>query len=147
MEKFLKAGDRVKLVVKFQGRQITKKEFGENVMNLAIKSLAEVSTVVEEPKYLGKLLIAQVLGRGLRIPNGYPNAEVTVFNHDKWSEKIKDLVEEILEMETKIKNSPILNGDRVNFHFLLHNLDYTKEKKDELCRYRYSKEFSYCNNH
>ncbi len=59
-EKFLKAGDRVKLVVKFQGRQITKKEFGENVINLAIKSLAEVSTVVEEPKYLGKLLIAQV---------------------------------------------------------------------------------------
>ena len=59
-EKFLKAGDRVKLVVKFQGRQITKKEFGENVMKQAIAGLSEVSTVAEEPKFLGKLLIAQV---------------------------------------------------------------------------------------
>jgi translation initiation factor IF-3 len=59
-EKFLKAGDRVKLVVKFQGRQITKKEFGEKVMNQAIAGLAEVSTVAEAPKFLGKLLIAQV---------------------------------------------------------------------------------------
>lgn len=59
-EKFLKAGDRVRLVVKFQGRQITKKEFGENVMNQAITGLSEVSTVAEEPKFMGKLLIAQV---------------------------------------------------------------------------------------
>jgi translation initiation factor IF-3 len=59
-EKFLKSGDRVKLVVKFQGRQITKKDFGEKVMATAIERLAEVSTLVEEPKFLGKLLIAQV---------------------------------------------------------------------------------------
>jgi translation initiation factor IF-3 len=59
-EKFLKAGDRVKLVVKFQGREITKKEFGERVMKQAIQSLSEISTIVEEPKYLGKLLIAQI---------------------------------------------------------------------------------------
>ncbi|WP_026715252.1 DEAD/DEAH box helicase [Flavobacterium daejeonense] len=85
---------------------------------------------MEEKAFSSKLLIAQVLGRGLRIPNGYPNAEVTVFNHDKWSERIKDLVEEILEMETKVKNSPILEGERACFHFTLHNLDYTKEKKE-----------------
>lgn len=85
---------------------------------------------MEEKAFNSKLLIAQVLGRGLRIPNGYPYAEVTVFNHDKWSERIKDLVEEILEMETKIKNSPIIEGDRANYHFTLHNLDYTKEKKE-----------------
>ena len=59
-EKFLKSGDRVKLVVKFQGRQITKKDFGEKIMATAIEKLAEVSTLVEEPKFLGKLLIAQV---------------------------------------------------------------------------------------
>ena len=59
-EKFLKAGDRVKLVVKFQGREITKKEFGEKVMNQALQSLAEISTIVEQPKFMGKLLIAQV---------------------------------------------------------------------------------------
>ena len=59
-EKFLKTGDRVKLVVKFQGREITKKDFGEKVMHSAIDHLAEVSTLVEQPKYLGKLLIAQI---------------------------------------------------------------------------------------
>lgn len=85
---------------------------------------------MEEKAFNSKLLIAQVLGRGLRIPNGYPNAEVTVFNHDKWSVRIKDLVEEILEMETKIKNSPIIEGDRAQYHFTLYNIDYTKETKE-----------------
>jgi translation initiation factor IF-3 len=59
-EKFLKSGDRVKLVVKFQGREITKKEFGEKLMAQVIQSLSEVSTLVEAPKFMGKLLIAQV---------------------------------------------------------------------------------------
>lgn len=85
---------------------------------------------MEEKAFNSKLLIAQVLGRGLRIPNNYPNAEVTIFNHYKWSERIKDLVEEILEMETKIKNSPIMQGDRSSFNFTIYNLDYTKEKKE-----------------
>lgn len=59
-EKFLKSGDRVKLVVKFQGREITKKEFGEKLMATVIDRLSEVSSVAEAPKFLGKLLIAQV---------------------------------------------------------------------------------------
>ncbi len=59
-EKFLNGGDRVKLVVKYQGREITKKEFGEKVMNQALSSLSEISTLVEAPKYMGKLLIAQI---------------------------------------------------------------------------------------
>lgn len=59
-EKFLKSGDRVKLVVKFQGREITKKEIGEKLIANAIEKLAEVSTVVESPKLMGKLLIAQI---------------------------------------------------------------------------------------
>lgn len=59
-EKFLKSGDRVKLVVKFQGREITKKEIGEKLIATAIEKLSEVSTVVEPPKFMGKLLIAQV---------------------------------------------------------------------------------------
>lgn len=85
---------------------------------------------MEEKAFNSKLLIAQVLGRGLRIPSGYPHAEVTVFNHYKWSDRIKDLVEEILEMETKIKNSSITFGDRKIYHFSLYNIDYTKEKKE-----------------
>jgi type III restriction enzyme len=98
---------------------------------------------MEEKAFNSKLLIAQVLGRGLRIPDGYPNAEVTVFNHDKWSVKIKDLVEEILEMETKIRNSPLIHGERAKLHFILYNIDYSKntiekeiEKDTEVFNYK-----------
>jgi type III restriction enzyme len=82
---------------------------------------------MEEKAFNSKLLIAQVLGRGLRIPEFYPNAEVTIFNHDKWSGSIKNLVEEILEMETKVKNSVLLSGERSKYHFTLHNINYKKE--------------------
>ena len=98
---------------------------------------------MEEKAFNSKLLIAQVLGRGLRIPDGYPNAEVTVFNHDKWSLRIKDLVEEILEMETKIRNTPLVDGERTKFHFTLYNIDYSKntiekeiEKDTEVFNYK-----------
>lgn len=56
----LEAGDKVRLVVKFTGRQISKKEFGDKVMTSAINMLAEVGSVLEQPKMLGKLLIAQL---------------------------------------------------------------------------------------
>jgi len=59
-EKFLKSGDRVKLVVKFSGRQITKKDFGDKVMQHALAQLEDKSTIVESPKLIGKLLIAQI---------------------------------------------------------------------------------------
>lgn len=81
---------------------------------------------MEEKAFNSKLLIAQVLGRGLRIPLLYPNAEVIVFNHDKWSSSIRDLVEEILEMETKIKNSSLVTGNRSIHHFSLYNINYKK---------------------
>ena len=58
--KFLNGGDRVKLVVKFTGRQITKKDFGDRVMQYALSKLEEVSTLDQPPKLVGKLLIAQI---------------------------------------------------------------------------------------
>ena len=59
-KKFLEGGDRVKLVVKFTGRQMTKKDFGDKIITAAINRLSDVSTVAEAPKLLGKLLIAQI---------------------------------------------------------------------------------------
>ncbi len=58
--KFLGGGDRVKLVVKFTGRQITKKDFGDRVMQYAISKLEDVAEVDQPPKLVGKLLIAQI---------------------------------------------------------------------------------------
>jgi type III restriction enzyme len=76
------------------------------------------------------LLIAQVLGRGLRLPEAYttPQPKVIVFNHDAWSRGIKTLVEEVLEIETRIESEIIKSGDRNKYHFDVYNLDYTKEE-------------------
>ncbi len=54
---YLKGGDKVRLVVKYTGREITKKEFGERLMASAIQQLASDATVEQQPKLLGKMLI------------------------------------------------------------------------------------------
>src|SRR5712691_4610372 len=81
----------------------------------------------EERAFNSKLLIAQVLGRGLRRPDGWKGEEpvVTVFNHDSWSNRIKHLVNEILEIERRLTSTV----DPASPHnFDLHNLDYTREE-------------------
>ena len=85
---------------------------------------------MEDRAFNSKLLIAQVLGRGLRIPVDYPKAEVTVFNHSNWSKNIKNLVQEVLELETTIRNGVLSDGDRSKYHFTLYNISYKKEKQE-----------------
>lgn len=60
-KEFLKGGNQVKISVIFKGRQITKKEFGFDLMNKCIRDL-NVKKVVREPKLEGKRLTATVLG-------------------------------------------------------------------------------------
>jgi type III restriction enzyme len=66
----------------------------------------------EERAFDSKLLIAQVLGRGLRVPEEYASEKpiVTVFNHDRWSGRIKHLVDEVLEIEKRIYSYPVDKG-------------------------------------
>jgi type III restriction enzyme len=80
----------------------------------------------EERAFNSKLLIAQVLGRGLRRPEGWMGEDpvVTVFNHDAWSGRIKHLVNEVLEIERRLSSSVIPGSPH---HFDLHTLDYTRE--------------------
>lgn len=79
----------------------------------------------EERAFNSKLLIAQVLGRGLRRPNNWTGEDpvVTVFNHDAWSGNIKRLVNEILEIERKLTSRVQAES---TYNFDLHNLDYTR---------------------
>ncbi len=58
---FLEGGDKVRLVIKFKGRQITKKEFGDNVLNKAIAALGEISTIEVPPKLMGKMIMTQLM--------------------------------------------------------------------------------------
>jgi len=84
----------------------------------------------EDKAFNSKLLIAQVLGRGLRVPEAYasPQPKVIVFNHDSWSKNIKDLVDEVLEIETKVISEILNIGERAKYNFDVYDLDYTKEE-------------------
>jgi type III restriction enzyme len=95
----------------------------------------------EERAFNSKLLIAQVLGRGLRIPKAYKGEQpvVTVFNHDKWSKNIKYLVEEVLEIEKRIHSYIIPKKE--NYNFDLYNIDY--KKAEEITEIPQLKEFNF----
>lgn len=79
----------------------------------------------EERAFNSKLLIAQVLGRGLRVPDDWRGEQpiVTVFNHDAWSGRIRHLVNEILEVERRLTSEVIPASP---FNFYLHNLRYDR---------------------
>lgn len=86
----------------------------------------------EDRAFNSKLLISQVLGRGLRIPNSYEGKQpsVIIFNHDSWSKNIKSLVDEVLEIETRIISSTKFEGKRNKYNFIVHNIPYIKEEKE-----------------
>lgn len=52
---FLEDGNKVRISVKFVGRQLTHKEFGDQVFKKAVATLADIAAVDQEPKWLGKV--------------------------------------------------------------------------------------------
>lgn len=84
----------------------------------------------EKRAFESKLLIAQVLGRGLRVPDGWKGAqpEVTVFNHDRWADDIRHLVHEVLEFEKRIPTFPVASSE---FNFELLNIEYEPRARVE----------------
>ena len=55
---FLEDGDKIRIVVKFKGRQITHPEFGHEVVKKFVSALSDISKVDREPHLEGKQLIA-----------------------------------------------------------------------------------------
>ena len=83
----------------------------------------------DERAFNSKLLIAQVLGRGLRVPEGWDTSKwgaptVTVFNHEKWSANVEALVNEVLEIRQRITLS--VNKES-NYNFSLTNVKYSSK--------------------
>jgi type III restriction enzyme len=77
--------------------------------------------------FSSKLLIAQVLGRGLRVPPGLTKEPlVTINNHEAWSEEIGNLLKEVLEVENTLSWG--YDPRRKAFVFPLHNLRYAPEQ-------------------
>jgi type III restriction enzyme len=87
----------------------------------------------EKRAFQSKLLIAQVLGRGLRVPPGIESPIVSVFNHSSWSSEIRNLVDEVLEQERRLHSYPVEQGEHAKYHFDIHQLLYeTKTRTEEL---------------
>lgn len=55
---FLEDNDKVRLIVKFMGRQIAHPEFGKEIMQKAIDALSGLSKLERDPHFEGKQLIA-----------------------------------------------------------------------------------------
>lgn len=83
----------------------------------------------EERAFNSKLLIAQVLGRGLRRPVGWQSEwgvpKVIVFNHESWAPKVKTLVDELLDFKKTITTG--IAQDSV-YHFQIRNVSYKTEE-------------------
>ncbi len=83
----------------------------------------------EKRAFDSKLLIAQVLGRGLRVPTGMTQPVLRVFNHASWSSEIASLVKEVLEDERRLRSYPVDTGEHAKRHLTLHQLRYETETK------------------
>ncbi|MDQ3008463.1 MAG: translation initiation factor IF-3 [bacterium] len=59
---FLEDGDKVRLVTtEFKGRLVTKKEFGQVMLEKVITETAEIATVEIRPQAMGKKMMAQLM--------------------------------------------------------------------------------------
>lgn len=52
--KFLEDGNKVKITVRFRGREVNNAKAGENVLNKFIEKLEDISTVEKKPKLEGR---------------------------------------------------------------------------------------------
>ncbi len=57
VQKFLKEGDKVKLTIKFRGREITHPEIGQRVLERLASEVAEISVVERKAKLEGRSMI------------------------------------------------------------------------------------------
>ncbi len=57
VQKFLKEGDKVKLTIKFRGREITHPEIGQRVLERLAAEVAELSVVERKAKLEGRSMI------------------------------------------------------------------------------------------
>jgi translation initiation factor IF-3 len=75
---FLDEGHKIRMVVKFRGRQIVHPEFGRDVVNKVIKSLDGLSKVDREPHFEGKQLVTLLsVEKGAQVKKPSPPAIIS----------------------------------------------------------------------
>lgn len=84
-EVFLSNNDKVKLVVKFAGRQIAHPEFGQKIVHRVVASLSNISKIEREAHFEGRQLIA------LLSPERSSKKQSTASRNDSYEEKNKEI--------------------------------------------------------
>ena len=74
----------------------------------------------EKRAFNSKLLISQVLGRGLRLLPRYRDARVVVFNHASWAPEMRRLFDDVWYDEQRIHSSPVAGSPH---HFEIDRLE------------------------
>lgn len=72
---FLEDGNKVRLQVKFKGREVTKPEFGQQVLKKIFAAVEDVGKVEIPPKLTGKFMSAQLMPTGKKKVSAAPNPE------------------------------------------------------------------------
>jgi translation initiation factor IF-3 len=75
---FLEAGDKVRLVVFFSGRQITHPEFGHRVLDKALASLSDLSKLDRERRLEGRKLICLISPERKKKDGKEENKEINI---------------------------------------------------------------------
>ncbi len=96
---------------------------------------------VEERVFDSKLLISQVLGRGLRLPRKVPLGHilgnypvVTITNHEKFADHIKELLYAVTDCDTRFVSRVLFKesgAKRAAHNFMLFNLSYVSRARLE----------------
>lgn len=57
---FLKEGDKVKVTIRFRGREITHKELGTSLLDRIVKDIEGAGTIVQMPKLEGRQMVMMI---------------------------------------------------------------------------------------
>lgn len=91
---------------------------------------------MEERVFNSKLLISQVLGRGMRLPRNVPIGKLhsvyphlTVTNHDKFADHIREMLDSVTQSDMYLFSLPlpVSEESRGKWHFHVFNLNYFPE--------------------
>jgi translation initiation factor IF-3 len=57
VRKFISNGDKVKVTIRFRGREFSRQDLGENVLNRLASELADIAKVESQPKMDGRQMV------------------------------------------------------------------------------------------
>lgn len=61
VREFLEDNDKVRLLLRFKGREITKKEFGEQVLRKVFQAVEDIAQIEVDAKLQGKMMTMQIM--------------------------------------------------------------------------------------